>query len=418
MCLRENTLQSDAVSQPVRFRLHYLLKQLSLLLVSNVISSALSFLVTISLANSLGPDQFGLYSSILVIGSMASLLVNFATDVTAPALHAQGVPDQDLFNVVCSLRLFLFAGVGIVSLLLAGQFPLMSLGLVALSLASLNLAFMYEVKGRNVLYSYLFVGERVFYLGLVGCLLLADGITVEAVFFCFIVALGGSLLLQGFLLRESINQFVPSDISKLWWLFRDNLWLVLVSVATLSFGGFSRLILATQLGVRELGIYSAGWQFILVATIFQGQVDRVFRRGISCAALLRQKAVLKSAVWEYFACTTLPLSILAGLIYLVQAPLVARIFEKEYQSLTAVLPLFLIYYPIINLDSLARMLWVCGGDRRMYCLVTLLVGVLTMAMLLFVGERATAWTFAAMVVGGHGLSVTLLFILYYLKHSK
>ena len=50
----------------------------------NLFVSGLSYIFTLVIANTLGPNDFGIYSYIMLWGGFASLVIVFSTDSTIP----------------------------------------------------------------------------------------------------------------------------------------------------------------------------------------------------------------------------------------------------------------------------------------------------------------------------------------------
>ena len=60
----------------------------------------------------------------------------------------------------------------------------------------------------------------------------------------------------------------------------------------------------SKYSMEDLGIYSAGWQIILVITIFQAQVVKVWRTKLS-HSIIHKDSNLKSLLKSYFYFSTI-----------------------------------------------------------------------------------------------------------------
>ena len=65
------------------------LKNLTQLASLNVVVAGLSYILTIALANYLGPQDFGFYSYVLVLAASLTIFIDYATDISAASLMAE-----------------------------------------------------------------------------------------------------------------------------------------------------------------------------------------------------------------------------------------------------------------------------------------------------------------------------------------
>ena len=254
-----------------------LLKPLFVLTKNNGIIAALSFLLTIMIANELGAIQFGLYVKALIIASLMGMIINFSTDQTASVYYSQGIDKESILNGVLFIRLILgIISFAILIIYLGSEYTLLAF-VSALLFSHFNLSFYYEITLRNERYSYIYLLERLVYVVSVFLLIFLDHLNINFIFMMIAITSLSSLIFQ--LIDVMSSKISLSSIKGLisFSFFKTQTPLLIVALSMYSFGGFSRLILEENMGQELLGIYSAGWQLITIATIYLSQVYRIWR---------------------------------------------------------------------------------------------------------------------------------------------
>ena len=176
------------------------------------------------------------------------------------------------------------------------------------------------------------------------------------------------------------------------------------------------MILENKLGMEQLGIYSAGWQIILIITIFQGQVVRVWRSDLSNALINKKRGDIKHLISSYLLFSTLPVFMFAIFISFFSYEIVNIMFTDEYILLATILPIFSSYFLFINLDSLVKILWVSIGNRMKYLKISLFFSIMLLFILQSIPSNANLELFALSVVFIHGCSVIILLLVFYFKY--
>ena len=391
----------------------------------NLFASGLSYILTIFIANTLGPNDFGIYSYIMLWGGFASLLIVFATESTIPVQYAKTNDKQSVFNGTQTIKFF-FLLVWVASMFLWYRFtelglvisknPEVLIGLIALTLANFRVWEFYEISKKNVRYAKIYFVERMLYLFLVGFFLYTSSLDILTIFSFLLIATFCSLLFQIKDNSNFIKNFEIENFQNVFSLFKENLPLVLIQLSTFAYGGFSRVILESKLGMEQLGIYSAGWQIILVVTIFQGQVVRVWRSDLSNALINKKRDNIKHLISSYLLFSTLPVFIFAIFISIFSYEIVSIMFSDEYILLATVLPIFSLYFVFINLDSLAKILWISIGNRMKYLTISLFFSIMLLVFLQAIPNNANLELFALSVISVHGCSVIILLLVFYFKY--
>jgi len=391
----------------------------------NLFVSGLSYIFTLVIANTLGPNDFGIYSYIMLWGGFASLVIVFSTDSTIPVQYAKTNDKQSVFNITQTIKFF-FLLMWTFSISLWYKFtkvesvisknPEVLIGLIALTLASFSFWNFYEISKKNIRYTKIFFIERMFYLFLLGFFLYTNSFDILTIFSCLLVATVCSLLFQIKDNSNLIKNFGIANFQSVYSLFKANLPLVLIQLSTFVYGGFSRVILESKLGMEQLGIYSAGWQIILVITIFQGQVVKVWRCDLSNALINKKRGDIKHLISSYLLFSTLPVFMLAIFISFFSYEIVSIIFSDEYILLATILPIFSLYFVFINLDSLAKILWTSIGNRMKYLTISLFFSIMLLVVLQSIPNNANLELFALSVISVHGCSVIILLLVFYFKY--
>jgi len=377
----------------------------------------LAYAVSILLARELGPESFGFYSYALVISSIATVLVNYSTDSTAVIFLSKYNQDKvQVFNLLYSLRLFLYFIYLVFLLFVTFYDPQLSLSLFFLSLPMLNLSFLFEINKENVRYSYFFMFERVLYCALILLLFFFEHLNLSLVFITLFLSSIFSLYLQFQYYIVNVTKFNFENVLSLKSVLKANLYLVLVALSTLSYGGFSRMIVEHKLGLFLLGIYSASWQLIKIGTLFQSQLDRVWRLDLATALLNKDIALFKQALIKYFAFGTVPISFGACFIYYFSDFITFYLYSNDYKGMEDIFGYISFYLVVINLDGLVRILWNAVGDRRFYFFINFIVSFTMLLAMAFYIESEEIVTYVRAVVFSHFLSVLALF--YFFSRKK
>lgn len=361
-------------------------KQLSVLTKNSVIGAAVSYLLTIYLANNLGAEMFGMYSYVLVVAGIMGLVVNYSTDTSAPKMLLVQKSEQSVFNIIMSVRA-LFVALCIIGLVVAsyqfGFAPINAFGVFCILLTTLNLAFLFEVTGKNIQYSYIFLLERLLYVAFVVVVFSLEEPEIVSIYALYLVATAVSLVIQYKLKSSYFKNFTFPDRTVFANLFRENFSLVMVAMAQLAYGGFSRLIFENKYGLEQLGIFSLGLQITAAASIFQAQVERVFRMSLSADIESRNVANILAGLKRYFLMSTIPIGVLAVVLTYWSEEFVGLLFSDEYQSLSELFFLFGAFFVVINLNSLMVMYWVALGAQRKYFEISMTFAVLLLVTLYF-----------------------------------
>lgn len=394
------------------------LKSLFFLVKNNAIISVLSYFLTIFLANYFGPEIFGTYSSVLIIASALSILLSYQTESIAPVMHAMKRTNEYILRNIIFCRLYLFISLLFLSLFLSFflNYELIFF-IICLLPASLNLSFFYEIKYLNKRYSYIFLFERVAYISLVLLAFYLKALSIFLIFFISLITILGSLYFQfrdcGFFKSKISAPKIKCTFS----ILKMNFPLVIISLSLFAYGGFSRLILENKLSTEWLGIYSAGWQIVTIASIYQSQITRIWRVGIVKSVNTNNLIDLKNLIFGYFIFSTLPLLLITLFIYFKSSFIVNLLYSSKYSKLEPLLPYFSFYMVTINVFGLVELLWLSFKRYNLYMVINLFFSIL-LILFLFLLPNGTNPKFFILITTIVQTLAAIFLLFFWIRLSK
>lgn len=377
--------------------------------VINILASASSYALTIFLMKVFNLDDFGYYSYVLVFSSFYSILIVFATDQTASRKFFKL---NRSFNVIKEVVLFrvlmLFFGVVIISFFYDFKFII---GFIAFCLPSLNVSYGYEVCARNFKYSIVFLCERLIYTFAV---FLIFTFFEPRLFILFYVLIVVSLLSFTYQLHDLglCFKFSIKSIKSSLNVFGENFSLMFATLALFSYGGFSRIILEYNSGYSTLAVYSAAWQFVMLGTLFQTQVERIFRPRISNSedVLNNFRALIKI----YFYNAFLPMLICSVFVFVFGSDLFFLIFGDKYIASAYLIKIFAVYFMVISIDSLVRMIYLKLDFDNIYRNIQVVFALTLLLLLLLIGDtKVEFFALLVCIVHASATAMSLMFIIFF-----
>ena len=91
-------------------------------------------------------------------------------------------------------------------------------------------------------------------------------------------------------------------------------------------------------------------------------------------------------------------------------------FSDEYILLATVLPIFSLYFVFINLDSLAKILWISIGNRMKYLTISLFFSIVLLFILKGIPNNASLELFALTTFAVFACSVITQLLVFYFKY--
>lgn len=398
---------------------HYssLARSLLILLKNNFIVAALSYLLTISLANYLGPEKFGIYSQVLIVGSITSILINFGTDMTATVLYSRIGNARLVFGAIYMLRIIFSISTAIVLVSIYHGDLEFFFFVLCIFFSNFNLSYVYEIRKFNERYSYIFLLERIFYVCTAFLLLYFNLLNLQILFIILAITAIISIAFQLFDNKDLILTDLGGHRQLMCRCVKDNIPIVIIALANYAYGGFSRLILEDQFGREQLGIYSAGWQIITIGTLFQAQISRLWRLNIANSIDASDFRNIRNIIISYIIFSTLPMIFVSMIVFYFSDFIVDKLFVKSYSELSSLLPVLSTYFVVINFSSLVDMFWIATSKNIIYMLVNVVSGILLTLFLVVYGPEINMLGFAVSTIIAHLFTSAILFVLWIRKFN-
>lgn len=373
-----------------------------ILVLFSALQAGLSYVTNIFLANKMGPDIFGQYSYVLVLGSVYTLFVTWGTAESGIRLRA--TYGDHVLSDILTLKVinFFIAGLSVLVSLVWDDSCLALLSLIA-AMNALSYSTHYESKRLNVRFATVFLVERICMsvLFCVGVLFL-DGGYITWLFSVMSLVQGASLFFQCLDNREFGLRVKRNSLMNI---YRQGFFLMLFSLAKYSFGGITRLIIFQQLGDAKMGVFAAAWQFIPLSTIFFSQAIKAWR--LKLTKSLDDRA--RSEFLRHLA--SLSLSVLAPAILacltltLIGAELIDILFSEKYVDARELIPYIGIYFIIVGLDTVVILLAVAVSAAHFASVIYLIFGSGTVVFCLVCPGTSLEF-YALAIIVGHFLAVT------------
>lgn len=391
------------------------LKNLTQLASLNVVVAGLSYILTIALANYLGPQDFGFYSYVLVLAASLTIFIDYATDISAASLMAENKSIKKTFTVIYSVRILIYIilfGLSwlifLINFLSPSEKLDLFIGVNALILPALYTSFLFELRRKNATFLIIYGVERIIYIIAIASLILFDFLEIRIIFLIFLIISISSLFFQLSFNKKYFGKNFSINLGDAIFILKKNYLLVIVNISAFFYGGYSRLILESQYGLETLGIYSAGLQITNAVTILQAQIDRVWRLDISIAIKEQNIKILRKLIKEYFIFTTIPLTFAAFIIYFSSDLIENYFFSESYNGLSSILEILCFFFITLNFDSLSRICWVALGKFKEYAIISIVSPVTIIFILIFSENTYSIESFATFVVIGQLFASTLM----------
>tara|TARA_B110000503_G_C7113774_1_gene399355 strand:- start:287 stop:1513 length:1227 start_codon:yes stop_codon:yes gene_type:complete len=392
-----------------------LISSLLILTKNSAVVAAASYFLTITLANVLGPYQFGLYSEALIYAALISIIITYATDQTAPKNFAVHGNLSNSLSSIIFLRVTMFCISGIAAYFFLQEDLLLLTFIFLLAIANFNLAFFYEIQKKNERHSYIYLTERIFYIVGAFTLIYLELIELEYIFILYGFVTLLSLLFQGYDSHAFYSINLRMQAKPAIRLLSDNFPLVIIALSLFAYGGLSRLVMDAKLGREVLGIYSAGWQLITIASMFQYQLTRVWRLRLSAALVARDLSSFKEHIKTYLIFGVIPICLAGAALGFWAEWTVSFIFTKEYASLALVLPTFGLYFMVIAMMGLLDICWIAMEKNFLFMIINIVFSLFLLIALWFFSDEFGILAFVNLTVGMHLSLMLVLSIIWYLK---
>jgi len=262
-------------------------KLFSLVLVSFV-AAGLQFVTMVKIANIWGKSAFGDLAYAMVISTYGAVIVQYGLNRTfvRDLIH---FPSRFGELVAASLVLrslilaLVFLGLVGWNIIVGANYSL-SWGMIAIviavCMASLSLQAVYDVWDKMVRHAVYNLLRRSVYFVIVWTFILILphklSITLIGVAMLLAALIGMGIEYYWAISRVKFdkNLNIRKTVTAM---AKNNAWVSLAAIGCLSFAGLNQLILKYVSGSAELGVYSACWQIVLLATLLLTQIARIGR---------------------------------------------------------------------------------------------------------------------------------------------
>jgi O-antigen/teichoic acid export membrane protein len=385
------------------------IRQLAILTNNNAIGAAASYFLTIYLANHLGAEGFGKYSYILVVSAISTIFINYSTDQTASTMAAKKIGVQHIFNLIMTVRIIFFVlSLVFVSIWFYSK-PNIIYGVFCLNISSLNMGYLYEIKEKNTKYSFVYLLERISYIIIVLLALQLKGQHIGTIFFIYMIVTSASLFFQCVHFSSILKNYSIAKVEEIKQLLSKNFYLVIIALSSYVYGGISRIVIENKLGMEMLGIFSSGMQITSLITIFQAQVDRVWRLPIYNSLADKNMKEIKNQILNYVKTSTLPSVFFFVVVALFGAYLVRIFFNSSYAKLAEVLPYISFFFVLINLNSLSAILWIGLHALKEYLLISVVFSIVLLLVLYLIPVNCDLKVFILSILSVQALSIIYSF---------
>ncbi|MDB9985989.1 oligosaccharide flippase family protein [Pelagibacterales bacterium] len=384
----------------------------------NAFVAALSYALTILLANFFGPSKFGIYSQIMILAGLLSIMTKFGTEQTAAARFVKARSASQVMSNVFAIKLLFSIPCFLVLTLIYAPNYVFTVCVFLVVLKEFDLSFFYEIEKKNKRYSYINLFSKSAYVIGAFALILIGYSELLGYFILLGVLLSFSLFFQLFD-HGNYKAFRLSESTRdLYGYIVECVPITVVALSSFAFGGFSRLILENKLGPEKLGIYSLGWQLVTIGTIFTGVVYRIWRLRFAEAINSRNISELFNHLRSYVFLVVLPILILSMTIASYSDFIVRLLFSIEYAALSELLPLFSSYIFLISIAGLLEMLWVATGKTNIYMIISLFFSSFLLIVLSEYSEGFQMRDFLTAIISIHAGLIMILGIVWYYKFKS
>lgn len=384
----------------------------------NIFLAGLSFVTTLFVANILGPERFGDLSYAIAVGGYCVTIACCGLEHT---LVRDLVHFPKRFDEYVSANIFLRGSMLVVALIvilgvnalakevnqlgMAGIIIVLVMGIKALYIAPVYDA--WDKMKRHALY---LLVERCLYFICIWTLVLLfrDRLSVATISIFMIVSTSVGFILQYLWAIPRLNvQMGHKCMSLATRMLKRNLWVWIAILATLSFGGLSKIVLKHVSGSEELGKYAVAWQVVLLGSILITQVGRVGNPRIARIVQPDVSQVRRIRFLLQYTVLSSMTGAVIGLPAICFPSLILKIFRPEYVSAATSLRILGGYIIVVGIGQVATQYILAVRKERIYFMVVILAGSLSIVFYIILIPRWLATGAALAVLMSHGIAIAV-----------
>ena len=337
----------------------------SFLVIANVIVAGIGWLTQVKIANTLGREVFGQVAFAMTLGVFGQTFIRFGFDRTLvrDLIH---YPQKRAILIEASLFLRYFLVIVLVIFLFAWKIlhikTTVSWGMMLITLATALLALdlqpVYDVLQTIKTHTAYFLFQKSLYFLLIWSVIAAIGtrfLSISWIGAALMASVLIYLMMQFRWVKTRLSltmTYTPAVWENIRWLIRSS-WLAWVTAfAGLAMVMLNQLVLKKYAGFAELGGYAAGWQLVLIGTLFLDQMSRIGRPAMARATLPGVSRARKIRfIVKYFLMTFLIVTPLVSVMCFFPDYMFRTIFKPEYLKFAFVLPIMGFYILLCSLDT-------------------------------------------------------------------
>lgn len=379
------------------------------------VATVLNYAALLIFARTGGPEAFGRYLLALAVAMALSVVVNYSSQRVFTRDVLETGSEQRSFNAVMSVR-FILGSVGLVGLLLWGYWSSAGTPLAAVFLVFyiFQINFLFEYHATNAQLAAITLFEKTFFCVTASGWALTFGFTWHIYGF-FLLGSIITLFLQSRRYPEIVKtfRFSPTeDIRRYATRYID---LVIIDLVQLTYGNFSRLIIQHKNGLLDFGTVSIGFQIIKIASIFQTQVEYIFRPQTVRLCEAGNLSGLRQHAFKYLWMTTLPTAFGSGFLIFLAEPIILLGFGEEYAAAVQALQIIAVLPVLVNLMRFLEMIFIGLTLYRVNLVLNLLTSFGLLAGLLLLPSGSAISLFLWLIVAVQTFYVVILSIVA-IKH--
>lgn len=381
------------------------LSEMRLLVMGALALAFLSYVTNIFLANTMGPEIFGKYSYILLVGGLLGQLTFFGTEEMA--IRLKGSRGPAALNWILTVRFLNFCLLSTITFLiwLGGEGEEAFLGMI-IALNSLSMATHYETQGRNLRYVSIFLLER---------------LTITAALWVGILFIEGNYLvwiLLSLALIQCISlayQYldikdirISNELAKLFIVYQQGFFILVFNLSKFAFGGVTRMLIFDHQGDRQMGIFASVWQFVPLGTLYFAQATKAWRLRITEALDANKRNDVREHILALSMVVMLPTVLSSMLLAIFGDHIIDLLFTDEFRAAAGLMTYLAIYLIVVAMDTIAVLVAISLSMLKIVSLIYIIFGGLVVIACFFVADQYGLEGYFIAIILGHLSAVVAL----------
>lgn len=332
-----------------------------LVFIGNASNAALGFIVNLLVARTMGPEEFGLYTSAIAAGAVVISLSDLGINTGVVRFASKYLNEQAenkafaIFYSALKFRLVLgvlltIVGVGLSRLIAQELFDeprltiLLQISFFGLLIPIISGLFgaifqVYREFKKSVFLGILGGTVNLTYVGL---LWLLQRMTLINLIAGSVLLAGALLFVTGSFLPKNIFSVRKTDSILSRNLYHFSKWIMISSISVVLANNLDYYMLLWFRGAEAVGTYAAAWKLGYVFPILAGAMGTVLLPHVSS---FETKERMKQYLTKAFR-VTLPIAILTWVLIPIAQPLINLIFGSEYMPAIPVFKILIIAFSI------------------------------------------------------------------------